>query len=261
MGIDMADTAVSSGSTARTGRSTLSSPKAERRFFLLFAIFLALVVFAGFTPSFYLKNVFHVPPPLSAMTWVHGIVFTGWTLLFVTQAALIDAGNPALHRRLGLLGAVLLGVVLAIGVMTGINAGRLGHAPPGAPAPLLFMAVPLMGILATAILFIAALWNRARRDVHMRYMLAGFITMMPPATFRLTIGIGGLAIAPHAILIALFLMNLFVVAGMLYDGLAQNRVHPAWLWSAVVILATEAGIWWAFTSPQWLPVAQWLVQT
>lgn len=248
----MADTALSPLALKAVGKG-----ESEKRFFVLFAAFVALLIFAGFTPSFYLKNVFHVPPPLSAMTRVHGVVFTAWALLFVTQAALIDVGRPALHRRLGLLGAVLLGAVLAIGVTTAINAGRLGHAPPGAPPPLVFMAVPIVGIVATATLFLAALWNRARRDVHMRYMLAGFMTMTPPATNRLAVGLG---FVPQAIMIAFAIMNLLLVVALLYDWRAQKRVHPAWLWSAGTIVAAEAGIWWAFGSPAWLSFAHWLVQ-
>jgi hypothetical protein len=253
----MAETALSSTTFTQVGASK-DAARRERRFFLVLAIVCAVLIFAGFTPSFYLKDVFHVPPPLSAMTWVHGIVFTTWVLLFVTQASLINSNNPALHRRLGLMGAVLLGAVLAIGVMTGINAGRLGHAPPGAPAPLIFMAVPLMGIAATAMLFLSALWNRARRDVHMRYMLAGFITMTPPATHRLIVGTGH---PPIALLGAFAIMDALLVIAVLYDTRINSRVHPAWLWSAVVFLASEAAIVWAFSSATWLSWAHWLVQT
>jgi len=253
----MAETAISSV-TLGTTVAPEDAARRERRVFLAFAVLCALVIFAGFTPSFYLKDVFHVPPPLSAMTWVHGVVFTAWVLLFVTQAALINANNPALHRRLGLTGATLLGAVLAIGVMTGINAGRLGHAPPGAPAPLIFMAVPILGIAATAALFLSALWNRARRDAHMRFMLAGFITMTPPATNRLLVGMGH---AAQGIWGAFAIMDAILLIAILYDSRVTKRLHPAWLWSALVIVLTEAAITWAFSSPVWLVWARWLIQT
>lgn len=253
----MADTALYSVAVGTTGASK-DVTRRERRFFLAFAVLCALVIFAGFTPSFYLKDVFHVPPPLSAMTRVHGVVFTTWVLLFVTQAALINANNPALHRRLGLTGAALLGAVLAIGVMTGINAGRLGHAPPGAPAPLIFMAVPIIGIAATAALFLSALWNRARRDAHMRYMLAGFITMTPPATNRLLVGMGH---AQQGIWGAFAIMDALLLIAILYDVRINNRVHPVWVWSALIFVCTEAAIAWAFSSPVWLSWAHWLIQT
>ena len=253
----MADTALSSVALGTPAASN-DAVRRERRFFLAFAVLSALVIFAGFTPSFYLKDVFHVPPPLSAMSRIHGVVFTAWVFLFLTQAALINANNPALHRRLGLTGAALLGAVLAIGVMTGINAGRLGHAPPGAPAPLVFMAVPILGIAATAALFLSALWNRARRDAHMRYMLAGFITMTPPATNRLLVGMGH---AAQGIWGAFAIMDSLLLVAILYDARITSRFHPAWLWSALVILLAEAAIFWAFSSAVWLSWAHWLIQT
>jgi hypothetical protein len=239
------------------GKSAANRSASEKRFFLVFAVVMALIIFAGFAPSYYLKSILHAPPPLSAMSRLHGVVFTAWVLLFVTQAALIDAGNPALHRRLGLMGAVLLGAVLAIGVMTAVYAARLGHAPPGAPPQPVFLAVPLMGIVATAILFLAALWNRAQRDVHMRYMLAGFMTMTPPATARSAIGAG---LAPESIPLCFAIMNVLLVVAVLWDMRALKRVHPVWLWSGALFLGVEAAIWWAFKSPAWIPFANWLIQ-
>jgi len=176
----------------------------------------------------------------------------------VTQASLINTGNPALHRRLGLMGTALMGAVIAIGIMTAINAGRLGHSPPGTPPPLLFMAVPLAGIAATATLFLSALWNRARRDAHMRYMIAGFITMTPPATHRIFLGMG---FPNQALWLAFAIMDALLLVAVLYDLRARKNVHPAWIWSALAFVLAQSAIVWAFLSPAWLPVAHWLIQT
>jgi hypothetical protein len=171
---------------------------------------------------------------------------------------LINVGNPALHRRLGLIGAALMGAVIAVGVMTAINAGRLGHAPPGVPPPLLFMAVPLAGIAATATLFLSALWNRARREAHMRYMLAGFITMTPPATHRIFLGMG---FPNQALWLAFAIMDALLFSAVLYDLIARKSVHRAWLWSAFVFVLAQGAIVWAFSSSTWLAVAHWLIQS
>src|SRR5215472_3652544 len=151
-----------------------------------------------------------------------------------------------------------MGAVIAIGIMTAINAGRLGHSPPGTPPPLFFMAVPLMGIAATAALFLSALWNRARRDAHMRYMLAGFITMTPPATHRIFLGMG---FPNQALWLAFAIMDALLLVAIVYDTWLRKAVHPAWIWSAFAFVLAQAGIVWAFSSPAWLPVAHWLVQT
>ena len=148
------------------------------------------------------------------MSHVHGVVFTGWVVLFVVQVALIGYGNPALHRRLGVLGAVLFGIVAAVGAMTAINAGRLGHAPPGSPPGLIFMAVPVAAIIATTILVLAALWNRARREAHMRYMLAALIAITPPATHRLALAAGYFT---QALWIGFGVMDLLLAVAIVYD--------------------------------------------
>lgn len=232
---------------------------ADRRFFFLMAIVCALTVFIGFAPSYYLKPVFQAPPPLSAMSSLHGIVFSAWVIVFVVQAGLIRYERPALHRQLGLLGAVLFGAVVAVGAFTAINAARLGHAPPGSPEPLIFLAVPITGIAGAAVLMCAALWNRARRDFHMRYALAALIIMTPPASHRVFIGAGYPA---QSFWLSVAVANILLVAAIVYDLRSRKSVHPAHLWCVAVFALVEGGTLWAFTSPQsWLPIANGLTQT
>ncbi len=256
----MTDTVVSPAAVATAGGAR-STDAREKRFFLILALIAAFAIVLGFLPSFYLKDVIHAPPPLQAMTWVHGVVFTAWLVLFITQVTLIDRGRPALHRRLGLVGAVLLGVVLAVGVMTAINAGRLGHMPPGVgSSALTFMSVPIGGIAGTAVLFLAALWNRAARDMHMRYMLAGFLTMTPPGTHRVIMGLMGF---PNQALASSFIiMNVLLAVAMIYDVRLRGRLNRAYVWSALVYAAVNAFALWAYMSPAtWLTMAHWLIQT
>lgn len=228
-----------------------------RRFYLIMAVISALVIFIGFAPSYYLKGVLHAPPPLSALTVVHGLVFTAWMLLFVLQSALIGYGRPSLHRRLGVLGAVLFGAVVTLGLSTAITAGRLGHAPPESPAPLAFMALPVLGLTGAAALVLLALAYRSRSDFHKRLMLASFIFMTPPAIHRLAIGAGQ---AAGGAWIALFVADLLLGCAIVYDLVVHKRVHPAYLWSAAVFVAVEAGVAWAFSSEHWLVFAGWLTR-
>ena len=150
----------------------------------------AAIIFVGFSPSFYLKSVIHAPPPLTQLTIAHGLVFTAWILLFITQASLISRKQHALHRQLGILGAILYGAVASLGLSTAITAGRLGHAPPEAPPPLAFMALSLFIIVAALALVVIALWNRRRSDWHKRLMLASLFMMTGPGTGRIAIPLG-----------------------------------------------------------------------
>jgi hypothetical protein len=218
-----------------------------------------LLIFVGFAPSFYLKSVIHAPvPPLSQLTIVHGAVFTAWLVLFVTQVSLIAADNVAVHRQLGIVGAVLFGAMLSLGYSTAITAARLGHAPPGAPAPLAFLALPLMGITATLILVVAALLNRRRSDWHKRLMVAAMITLTPPGTARIFVPLG---LAPEAVWLALGIVELLLAVGVIYDYRVHGRVHPAWWFALVLAAVLHVGVWWAFSSPVWLAFAQALTRS
>ncbi|MEN3952709.1 hypothetical protein [Iodidimonas sp. SYSU 1G8] len=227
-----------------------------RWFYFSMAVLSAAIIFAGFAPSYYLKNVFQAPPPLSPLTSLHGIVFTAWTLLSVLQTGLIAVNRPGLHRNLGILGAVLFGVVIAVGVTTAIVAGQLGHVPPGAPPPLVFMALPLVAMTGVTILVLIALANRSRPGVHKRLMLAGFFLMTAPALHRLSLGAGYVEAGTWVSLIG---PDLLLLGAALYDLVSRRRIHPAYLCSALIYAALNVAVIWAFSSPSWLAFATRLV--
>ncbi len=229
------------------------SPRSDATFYLSMSVVSAVIIFVGFAPSFYLKSVIHAPPPLSQLTIVHGTIFTVWMILFLTQASLIAADRVALHRQLGIIGAVLIGVMLALGCSTAITAGRLGHAPPGSPAPLAFMALPLMSITGTLILVVAALLNRRRSEWHKRLMLAAVFTLTEPGTGRLVIPLG---LAAEGTWIALGVGEALLAVAMLYDYWKRRRVHPAYWYAATVVVAVHVGVAWAYSSPLWLAFAK-----
>ena len=70
----------------------------DSNFYLGFAIVSAVMVFTGFSRSFYLKPYFNTPR-LPLLFQVHGSVFTLWVLFFVAQAWLAWDGRFNLHRQ------------------------------------------------------------------------------------------------------------------------------------------------------------------
>jgi hypothetical protein len=228
--------------------------RSDSSFYLTMAIVSAAIIFVGFAPSFYLKSVIHAPvPPLSLLTTVHGLVFTTWMALFLTQASLVRADNIALHRQIGIVGALLFGVMLSLGYSTAITAGRLGHAPPGAPAPLAFMALPLIGLTGTLILIVLALLNRRRSDWHKRLMLGALFTLTPPGSARIFLPLG---LAPQAVWLALAVTEGLVLVAIGYDWWKNKRVHPAYWVVVAVVVGVHIGVAWAFSSSTWLAFAR-----
>ena len=238
----------------RSSQAPKEAWNADARFYLTMVLISAAVIFIGFAPSFYLKSVIHAPPPLTLLTVSHGVVFTAWVALFITQAALIATRNNALHRQLGMAGALLFGAMVTLGIWTAVTSARLGHAPPGAPEPLAFLSLPLLAIVAALVLVALALWNRMHPAWHKRLMVASLFVMTGPATGRLAIPLG---FAPQGSQLAIVFAEALLIACMLYDIRAHKRVHNAYWLAAVVFAVFHAGVSWAFTSPPlWMGFAK-----
>jgi hypothetical protein len=225
----------------------------DRWFFTGMAMAIVLTIFAGFAPSYYLKGVFGTPP-ISAFLHLHGILFTSWVLLFLTQASLVAAGRTDVHRRLGVVGGSLAVLMSVIGVLAAVGAARRGFTPPGGPPPLVFLAIPFGDIVLFASLVGTALYLRRRSQTHKRLMLLGTIALLTPALARMPfIGAGG----PLAFFGA---TDLFVLACVMYDRLAHGRVHPAFLWGGLFFILSQplrlaiggTGAWRAF--------AEWVIR-
>lgn len=232
--------------------------RSEPRFFLIMSIVSVAILFLGFAPSFYLKPIIQAPPPLSMLTIAHGVVGTLWMALFIAQAAFISTGRPALHRQMGMMGALLFGLMAMLGFWTAITAGKLGHVPPESGPPLAFMALPLIGMAASLLLVALALWNRSHSDWHKRLMIVAMFSLTGPGTGRLAVPLGFPSWGAQA---GMFVPELLLAVAMAYDQVKTKRIHPAYWYAAAILVATHIAVTWAFTSPTWLAFAQALTQS
>ncbi len=212
----------------------------ERRFFTGMAWALALTTFAGFAPTYYLAGFNDAPtPPLTPSIHLHGAFCTAWVLLLVTQASLIAANRFDIHRITGAIGILIAVGVLLTGfnvainserrVLTDANAGTLGD-------PYVFFAFPVFAISIFALFVAIAIANRHRPDFHKRFMLLATMSMTVPALARIvtqtTEGIPGA-------LGALVLVNVFLLALVIYDFASRGRLHAATLWGGGFLLISE----------------------
>lgn len=151
---------------------------AERRFYVGAAVGIVVVLLAGFSVDL---DLLRDMSPLSALVRVHGAVMLGWVALFVTQTGLIARRHVGWHRRLGILGACLAGVVVIAGSATAVVAARLGgdHLPPGIATPV-FIARSASLLLAFAILVGSALVVRRQSAWHKRFMLLATLQSLTP---------------------------------------------------------------------------------
>jgi hypothetical protein len=227
---------------------------ARPRFYPLFATALALVVFAGFARTLYLRYWFDVPP-LTQVTLLHGLVFSAWMVLFVVQTRLIAAHQVRAHMRLGILGVGLAALVFVFGVATAIlSASATRPRPMGMTSPQ-FAFVPLSLIVMFMGLVIAAVLLRRRPQLHRRLMTLSMITILPPATARLINLFGG---APDFLVLQTSFTALFVVCCVAYDGFKNRVLHPVYVFGgAFLVLAWPLRAWFART-PAWEQVGNWM---
>jgi hypothetical protein len=221
-----------------------------RRFYVGMAIAIAIVVFAGFSRSYFLKAYFG-SPDLSLLLHIHGVVFTSWVLFLVAQTTLVATGRTYIHRRMGVAGAVLAGLLVVVGTMTAILRVKGGSAPIPGVSGLSFLAVPLFDMMLFAILVGAALYFRRRLEAHKRLMLLATITLLgaPIARFHL----GG----PPTFF---GLSDLFIVAIVVYDLATRRKIHPATLWGGLAIVASQPLRLMISGTPAWLAFAGWLTR-
>lgn len=226
----------------------------ERVFYVSMSVIVAATVFAGFARTYFLKSYFG-SPPLIPLLHLHGIVFSSWIVLLLTQTTLVAANRTDVHRRLGIIGAAIAVMLVAAGTMTAIIRAKQGAAPLGGPPPLVFLAIPLFDMLVFSILAGAGFYFRRRADVHKRLMLLATVSILAAAIARLPFGI--LKAGPPAFFA---LTDLFIIVCILYDLIARRRIHRATLWGGLIIIASQPLRLMISGTSGWMTFATWLTQ-
>lgn len=167
--------------------SVPASLSAERRFYTGMALLMIATVLIGFGPSFYFRGYMHFPrpnPTISPLVLMHGLAFSLWMLIFLTQSVLVSVNRRDLHMRLGQFSMVLFILLVPLMYLTSVGQIARANQPPGF-SPLSWSVVPLLPIPGFAL--IGWLGWRYRRDpqTHKRLMLGATIMMMDPALGRM----------------------------------------------------------------------------
>ena len=239
--------------TAPASRS-LDRSSYDRMFYSGMAAFMALLVFAGFARTFYLRPLFGAPPTvtgaavLTPLAQLHGAIFTLWVALFVMQTSLIASRRIAVHRRMGVAGVVLAAVMSVIGLMTAFAAARRGSAPPGLDA-VTFLVVPVFDIVLFVGFVSAAVWRRKEKEAHKRLMLLAYSAIIPAAVARLP---GVLALGPPGFTLSF----LPLVGAAVYDHWSRGRVSSIYWWGIPLLVLSVPGRLAISATPLWRSFAE-----
>ena len=218
-----------------------------RYFYVWMAAVCALVAFGGFAPTYWLQlpaGTFVGSPLLH----IHGLLFSVWTLLLVSQTLLIANGRYDYHRAWGLLGISLATAMVVIGLAAAIQTLTAGLAAGYGDQSRAFVILPVSAISLFAGFFVAAIANIRRPEVHKRLMLLATISLLQAAMARvffvLITGGGpglrpGLGPPPPLIigLVPSLIVEILVLAGIVFDWRTRGRPHPVWLIGAAVTTA------------------------
>jgi FtsH-binding integral membrane protein len=219
----------------------------DRQFFSAMIVLMLAAVALGFAHTYYLAGVFNAPLP-SRIIHIHGAVFSLWMLLLLAQTLLVTASRVDLHRKLGLAGFLLAGVMVVLGVLGAADALRRQMPPPD---PLSFSIVPVTSMMLFGGLM--ALAYRARRDParHKRLIIVAMVDVVVAAIVRWPFLDRSL---PAAALISCVFLALLVA----YDLWSLRRIHPATLWGTVVVVLVQQARGMIGATPAWHDVARWM---
>jgi hypothetical protein len=233
-------------------QTRIEAKRRESFFYVGMAILAAAVVFAGFSRTYYLRNLFG-HPPLKPLLHLHGLLFTSWILLLIVQVSLVASKRVNIHRRLGVAGGVLAAIMVIVGTTVAIHSAR-GEFSPGGPDPLAFLSVPLFDMLVFAILVGAALLYRRQPDIHKRLMLIATLALLPAAIARFP----GSFFEHGGPPVFFGIADLILLACVVYDTITNRRLHPAYVWGGLLLVASHPLRILISATAAWHVFAHWL---
>lgn len=229
------------------------------RFFQYTAIAIAIVVFIGFSRTFYMRGLFPAAQEFAApepIFLIHGAVFTAWILFLVLQASLVPAGNVSLHRSIGWLGVVIAAAVFSLGIYGAAVAANRPGGFIGVDFPSTqFFIIPFTTMVFFGIFVALAVRNRKKPDYHKRLMLLATVNLLEAAIIRFPFAF----IVAYAPLTSFGPALLFIVALGVHDRRTLGHVHRVTLWGGLVIaLSLPLAFVLSGTQP-WLGFAGWFL--
>ena len=264
---------MSTPSTTMTLAAGQRSRKVDRWFYIGVALLMILFNAVAFTPAMIDQSRRNVPLPLSPLVALHASVSALWLLLFFAQAAIATTRRIDVHRRVGVLGAVLTLVFVVLGYFTVIEEARRGFdlsgdlsrfTPPGASVTaeetLAGTIAVLFNFFMFAVLVGVALLYRDRPAVHKRLMLLAVLGVLTgtPVTHVL-----GYWLAPQPWLPVMIPVSavFFLSLSAVHDRMTNGRVHPVSLWVPLAIFASFFLFNFVVVpSRAWRQFAAWLIQ-
>jgi hypothetical protein len=223
--------------------------------------FLAMVaaVWAGVLSGFGWDIVDHLHKHTAnwpVVIHIHAVVFLSWLALLTSQVLLVRSRRLDLHRRLGLVGAGLIPVMIVLAMSASWVMDR--HTLGTKDADPAFVSIQLVDVIVFASLAGAALLLRADPQAHKRLILLATFQIADAGWGRLT-GFVFPSLSTTEFWPS-YINNyagtdLLVLALGAYDLVTRRRLHPAYVAGAAWLLLVEFTGNWLYVTPAWKQIA------
>ncbi|MCC7268692.1 MAG: hypothetical protein IT546_15325 [Caulobacteraceae bacterium] len=233
---------------------------ARPRFYVWMAAAFVLIAFGGFIPTYWAKMAtgsFTGAPILH----IHGALFFSWTLFFLFQSWQVAAGRVLNHRNWGMAGISLATAMGITVILAAINSINVAEAIGMGDAARRFSVVSLSALVVFAGLFGLAIAQSNKPEVHKRLMILASVPLAQAATariFQVAMTPPG-AVGPPPVFVSLppgLVVDLLIVAAMIYDWRTRGRPHPVYLIGGAVILAVQLLVIPVSGTPAWMSIAR-----
>ncbi len=208
-------------------------------------------IFAGFTVlaiiAFwrnYLGNPFGPHPTLIHF---HAVVMFAWCAMLIAQGTLIRTKWYSAHKSLGAYSYGLVALILISGMLVAYDS--VSGLPDGSALKSANSALMFHSLIAFAVIYGLAMWNRKDPLTHARYMVATLFPILTPITDRLIFihlpflipYLPLLEGRPKAYPVGFLLADAVLLGLALWDWKRGKR-HPAFWVALAIVLAYHASV-------------------
>ena len=201
----------------------------DRFFYLGMSLLVAAVVAFGFGHTIG-ANLLHPDTPRPLILHIHAVVFSIWVVLFITQSALVRVSKVALHRRMGIVAAMLGGILPVLGVTTALamhhwhdQLNASGHAS---------LSLPFNDMLTFSVAFGLAIRWRRRPEFHRRLMLIATCCLTSAAFARFPE-----SMVPDNAFYAC--VDMLLLLGVLRDLVVNRHVHAVYRYGLPCMIVSQ----------------------
>jgi hypothetical protein len=241
--------------------------RAMGTFYVWMAALFVLIAFSGFAETYWMQ----IPAGTftgSPLLHLHGLLYSAWTLFFLSQTWLAASGRMQHHRAWGVAGVSLATAMVFVGFATGIASMQKDVAGGHAQAARAFAIVPLTAAVLFAVLVAWAVVTVKTPETHKRLMMLATLSILQAPLgrfFFLTVGGGGGAgsrpgsgpPAPAVTTAApAVVVGLLILVAVVYDWRTRGRPHPVYVIGGAAVVLIEVGRVFLGDTPQWQTIAQ-----